>query len=135
MWVCNGRGAPPAGKAGGAAGVAARIRHAATAALAEIGFSDSEFVGGVALALSEAVGNVIQHAYPNGAGDIDVSMLSNDHEIVITVADTGVGIDNAADSPGLGIGLQLIGRIATTWTISSDASGTAITMRFASPAR
>ena len=112
-----------------------RIRHSATAALAEIGFSDSEFRGAVALALSEAVGNVIQHAYPNGAGDIDVSMLSNDHEIVITVADTGVGIDNAADSPGLGIGLQLIGRIATTWTISSDASGTAITMRFASPAR
>jgi len=112
-----------------------RIRHAATAALAEIGISDREFLGGVALALSEAVGNVIQHAYPNGAGDIDVSMLSNDHEIVITVADTGVGIDNAADSPGLGIGLQLIGRIATTWTISSDASGTAITMRFASPAR
>ena len=112
-----------------------RIRHAATAALAEIGISDREFLGGVALALSEAVGNVIQHAYPNGAGDIDVSMLSNDHEIVITVADSGVGIDNAADSPGLGIGLQLIGRIATTWTISSDASGTAITMRFASPAR
>ena len=112
-----------------------RIRHAATAALAEIGISDREFLGGVALALSEAVGNVIQHAYPNGAGHIDVSMLSNDHEIVITVADTGVGIDNAADSPGLGIGLQLIGRIATTWTISSDASGTAITMRFASPAR
>ena len=112
-----------------------RIRHSATAALAEIGISDSEFVGGVALALSEAVGNAIQHAYPDAAGRMEVSMLQDDHEIIVTVADAGVGIDHAADSPGLGVGLELIGRLTTTWTVRSGAGGTTITMHFASPAR
>jgi hypothetical protein len=69
------------------------------------------FVGGVALALSEAVGNTTQHAYPDAAGSMEVSMLQDDHEIIVTVADTGVGIDHATDSPGLGVGLELIGRL------------------------
>jgi len=112
-----------------------RIRHSAATALAEIGISDGEFVGGVALALSEAVGNAIQHAYPDAAGRMEVSMLQDDHEIIVTVADTGVGIDHAADSPGLGVGLELIGRLTTTWTVRSGAGGTTITMHFASPAR
>ena len=111
-----------------------RIRHAATAALAAIGISDSDFLGGVALALSEAVGNAIQHAYPQAAGDIDVSMLQDDHEIIVTVADTGVGIDHAADSSGLGVGLQLISRLATNWKVDSNTHGTTITMHFTTPA-
>ena len=110
-----------------------RTRHAVTSALAEIGICDGEFVGGVALALSEAVGNAIQHAYPDAAGDIEVSMLQDDHQIIVTVADTGVGIDHAAESPGLGVGLELIGHLTTAWTIRSGGGGTTITMHFASP--
>ena len=75
MRVCSGCGHPPPPAAAGRAGVAARIRHAATAALAQIGIADSEFLRGAALALSEAVGNAIKHAYPDAVGDIEVAIL------------------------------------------------------------
>lgn len=110
-----------------------RIRHAATAALAETGITDRELLGAIELALSEAVTNSINHAYPSTVGSVDVSMVQDDHEIILTVADTGVGIDHPADSPGLGLGLELIGHLATTSTITSEARGTTITMHFVSP--
>jgi two-component sensor histidine kinase len=90
-------------------------------------------LGGVALALSEAVGNVIQHAYLNAAGDIDVSMLSSDQEIVIMGAATvisGISEQSAIAIARLGIDL---GDITTAATLQ-DAVNELRTSHFDEPA-
>jgi anti-sigma regulatory factor (Ser/Thr protein kinase) len=84
----------------------------------------------IALVVSEAVGNAIRHGYPAAVGDVGLTVERDDDEIRIRVEDTGVGIDHHSDQPGLGLGLQLIGTLATTSTIDSNAAGTTVTVGF-----
>lgn len=109
-------------------------RHATIDALTQAGVRDPKFLGTIALAVSEAVGNAVRHAYPLNTGDVDLTIERDHDEISITVKDTGVGIDHEPDHPGLGIGLQLIGTLTTTSTIHSDATGTTLTLGFNSNA-
>jgi anti-sigma regulatory factor (Ser/Thr protein kinase) len=109
-------------------------RHATIDALTEAGVADRQLLATIALAVSEAVGNAVRHAYPDAVGDISLTVENGHEEIRITVKDTGVGLDHHSNNPALGLGLQLIGTITSAWTIDSDISGTTLTMRFASNA-
>jgi anti-sigma regulatory factor (Ser/Thr protein kinase) len=106
-------------------------RHATTNALTRTGVSDQRLLASIALAVSEAVGNAVRHAYPQTAGNIDLAVEHHDSEITITIGDHGVGLDNPTSDPGLGMGLQLIGTLATSWSLDSHPTGTTVTMRFA----
>jgi anti-sigma regulatory factor (Ser/Thr protein kinase) len=71
----------------------------------------------VRLAVSEAVTNAVVHGFRGGRepGTVTVSVtIMPDHRrIEVTVIDDGVGIlPRRRDSPGLGVGLPVIGRIA-----------------------
>ena len=73
----------------------------------------AEALGGdrpaVELAVGEAVGNAVLHAYRDGSdGRIDVSGGVEDGQLVITVTDRGVGMRPDPASTGLGFGLPLI---------------------------
>ncbi len=77
------------------------LRRAVVAAVIEPG--DNPSLGPeVALVASELVTNVVRHAYPQGAGDVEVEAWRSNGEIRLLVRDWGNGPSN--DSvPGLGL--------------------------------
>ncbi|HET7171675.1 MAG TPA: ATP-binding protein [Gaiellales bacterium] len=106
-------------------------RHAALAALEAAGITHPILLRSIALALSEAVGNAIVHAYPDDASrEVEVTIVRDDHRVTVTVADEGVGLERAAQGPGLGLGQKLIHELASSSEIDSSADGTTVTMRF-----
>ena len=113
------------------------LRHATRDALAEAGVGRTLFDESIAVALSEAIGNAVRHAYPGVAGDIDLAVILDDLGILVVVSDSGVGVDHPPAQPGLGLGLGLnvIDQLSTTSTIDSTTNGTTVTMRFALPDR
>jgi anti-sigma regulatory factor (Ser/Thr protein kinase) len=93
---------------------------------------------GIQLAVSEAVKNAVEHAFPgdrSGSVWLRIETLVPD-TLVVSVTDDGVGITPDLDSDGLGsdglgIGLSLIGRISHDFDIrNAEPHGTAVTMRF-----
>jgi serine/threonine-protein kinase RsbW len=86
----------------------------------------------VALAISEAVTNVVRHAYRGRrAGPVRVKAELDHSDLVVTVADEGRGMEPRTDSPGMGMGLAIIGSVAGGMQLqSSDAGGLAMSIRF-----
>ena len=82
----------------------------------------------VGLAVTEACTNVVRHAYPAGEGELRVELRLEPSQLVIMVADDGIGIDHESLDPGLGVGLALL-RALSTLTVWSDR-GTTVVMRF-----
>ena len=94
-------------------------------------------VADIALAISEAVTNVVLHAYRDrgGIGRVTVEGGRDGDELRFLVSDDGPGVIPRGDSPGLGLGLALIARLASAMEIRTRESGGAeICMRFALPA-
>jgi serine/threonine-protein kinase RsbW len=77
-------------------------------------------IDSIALAVSEAVTNVVLHAYRRhevpGSLDLILQAPSEDR-IEVVVADSGLGLLPRDDSPGLGLGLALIASVAGTLEI------------------
>lgn len=68
----------------------------------------------VALAVSEAVTNVVVHAYvgvPRGEIMVD-AWVGADERLLVEVFDEGIGMRPRTDGPGLGLGLTLIAQMA-----------------------
>ena len=83
----------------------------------------------VGIVVSEAVTNVVLHAYRDGeSGRVRVSASLQDTVLTLVVADDGVGISPNPDSPGLGVGLALIGSLAEHMEIQRDG-GTMLVAR------
>ncbi len=61
-------------------------------------------------AVTEAVTNVVLHAYPDTDGVITMTALASPQESIVTVSDEGMGARSLelSDAPGAGIGLALI---------------------------
>jgi anti-sigma regulatory factor (Ser/Thr protein kinase) len=87
-----------------------------------------EIVEDVALAVSEACGNVVRHAYPGGRGDVILTAWVEDGRLVVAVADAGVGFRRPSTNRGLGLGLRLIQRLSDAEVRYED--GTRVEMRF-----
>jgi anti-sigma regulatory factor (Ser/Thr protein kinase) len=109
-------------------------RHATIDALTRVGVVNRQLLAAIALAVSEAVGNAVRHAYPAAAGDVELTVEYDLGEIIITVIDTGVGITDRSHDPGLGLGLQLMDALTKNCTIDSHGAGTTITLAFDSDA-
>jgi anti-sigma regulatory factor (Ser/Thr protein kinase) len=90
----------------------------------------------VALAVSEAVTNAVLHAYRDGArGDVRVVACAEPDSLVVVVRDYGCGMRPHPDSPGLGMGLSVIGRLTTEMNIErpDTGGGMRLRMHFANP--
>jgi serine/threonine-protein kinase RsbW len=88
----------------------------------------------IGLAGSEAVTNVVLHAYPAGEGNIYVTAAVTSGELWILVADDGCGFRPRPDSPGLGLGLVLIADVTDEVAIVARShGGTEVRMRFDLP--
>lgn len=87
-------------------------------------------VDAVALAVSEAVTNAIQHGYPNARGEISVRAIAND-ELRVIVSDRGAGCAPTVDEGRPHLGLPLIGHLADGVDMTTGRDGVEIEMRFA----
>ena len=77
----------------------------------------------VELAVSEAVANVVVHAYGAGlAGDVRVEADIEDGELEVVVSDDGRGF-TAEPAPGLGLGLGLIRQDAAAFELRDRPLG------------
>jgi serine/threonine-protein kinase RsbW/stage II sporulation protein AB (anti-sigma F factor) len=88
----------------------------------------------VRLAVSEAVTNAVVHAFrgrPQGMVCVSVS-LPDPAWLELRVTDDGSGMAPRDDSPGLGLGLPLMRRLADQFDIRCPAggAGTELWMRF-----
>ena len=105
----------------------AAARHAVRELAAKLGASELD----VALAVSEAVSNAVIHGFRFGKdGVVRVRARRETGELVVMVADNGVGMIPDLDNPGLGVGTSLISRLAQQATFESTDRGTTVTMRF-----
>jgi anti-sigma regulatory factor (Ser/Thr protein kinase) len=90
---------------------------------------------GIALAVSEAMTNAVVHAYIDAPAPGEVEVFAQRHPddgIEIHVCDEGRGMMPRRDSPGLGVGLPLVAKLAQRFKIETRPSGgTAISMFFA----
>jgi anti-sigma regulatory factor (Ser/Thr protein kinase) len=94
---------------------------------------DSEGIADVRLAVTEAATNAVIHAYSKAEGELRVTAAMLDGELTIVIRDTGPGLVERRDSPGLGIGLSVIATVAERLKIISNAGGTEIHMAFPCP--
>lgn len=83
----------------------------------------------VALAVTEAVGNVVRHAYGRSAGLVEVAGQFNGDELRVEVRDWGTMQEHP--DPGLGLGLRLMRKLGSASVIHPDDGGWLVTMRFA----
>jgi serine/threonine-protein kinase RsbW len=105
-------------------------RQAIFAVAVAAGF-DSARLADVWLASSEALTNVVKHAYPDQCGTIEVDAAVAGGELCILIADQGRGLRPHTSGSGLGLGLMLIVAVSDEAAISKrSGGGTEVSMRF-----
>lgn len=108
-----------------------RARRVAANAAERAGAGD-QVLEAVRLAVSEAVSNVVVHGYvgaPEGSFTLFVDW--GPEELQVTVRDRGGGMGPRMDSPGMGLGLPLIARLAESYRVSAPpGGGTQLDMTF-----
>jgi anti-sigma regulatory factor (Ser/Thr protein kinase) len=88
-------------------------------------------MGDLRLAVSEAVGNAVLHAYDEGErGEIHFAADIEDGSLEIVISDDGHGF-RSGSSEGLGLGLGIIANVCADFSIRQRAPrGTEVWMRF-----
>jgi serine/threonine-protein kinase RsbW len=88
-------------------------------------------VEAVALAVTEAVTNVVKHAYEPDATDRGIWLTGSvaDDLLEITVSDRGLGFREST-FPGVGVGLSIIADMSAELDIDQGTEGTELRMRF-----
>jgi signal transduction histidine kinase len=87
----------------------------------------------IAVTVTEAATNVVLHAYRDApGGPLYVAAALHVRALVVSVIDDGCGMRPRPDSPGAGLGLALMSRLADELQITSGRSdsGTAVHARF-----
>jgi serine/threonine-protein kinase RsbW len=98
-------------------------RNAVKDFLRSIG-ADPGALSDVLLAVSEIVTNCVVHAYRGQpGGKVDLEARRTGDTLLLSVADDGAGMAPRHDSPGLGLGLPLVGRVAQRVDITAQAGG------------
>jgi anti-sigma regulatory factor (Ser/Thr protein kinase) len=110
--------------------------RARVSALAQRAGAPADVLDGVRLAVSEAVGNAVQHGYRAGpTGSVTVVAEADHDHLRVVVRDAGCGLRPRCDSPGAGLGLPLIAEVTDSLSLSSgrDGVGTEVCMTFELP--
>lgn len=90
-----------------------------------------EALDSVRLAVSEAVTNVVRHAYRGRTGRFQLTLGTCPGELWVLVSDDGCGHHTATRDPGLGLGLALIADACDEFVLAERAAGgTEAQMRF-----
>ncbi len=93
--------------------------------------ADARQAEDIRLSASEALTNVVLHAYRGTEGSIHVRASLAGEELWVLIGDDGSGLQARNDSPGLGVGLALIAQTSDGLTIMDRAcGGIEVRMRF-----
>jgi serine/threonine-protein kinase RsbW len=94
-----------------------------------------ELVADLKLALTEACGNSVRHAYPDGRGDVSVVYAFDGNALEMVVEDQGIGLGAnvprpAADGGESGMGMSIIRTVVDELEIrpGTDGRGTVVRM-------
>ena len=100
--------------------------------VAEFAASNGANRDDVELAVAEAVGNAVVHAFEGRDDGVITVRAETDgpDSLVVEIVDTGFGMTTAARDPGAGFGLPLIGALADSVEIQSGHQGTRLVLRF-----
>jgi len=85
-----------------------------------------EVLADLKLALTEACGNSVRHAYPDGSGHVSIAYSVDGDAIEMIVEDQGIGVGAAgASSPGdaSGMGVPIIRTVVDQLEIGPGADG------------
>lgn len=104
------------------------VRHALGGMAATRG-ADDRARGAIALAVTEAVANVVVHAYQEG-GVLEVEASVADDALGVIVRDHGAGLQSDGATGGLGAGLRIIGALAQAFDIRRSDGTTEVRMEF-----
>ncbi len=108
----------------------ARARFALSAFAADAG-ATREQQEDVALVVSEAVTNAVQHAYDGRPGAVHVTAAVVPGELWILVADDGRGLHAESDNPGLGLGVVWMAQFSDGLTLlTRSCGGVEVRLRF-----
>ena len=98
-------------------------RHAVVRHLAQASTPDPP-LNDIRLAVSEAVTNVVHHAYRSGdVGSVRVRVEIGEKQIEVLVEDDGSGMGPRHDSPGLGLGMPLIATLSQRLDVRTTPRG------------
>jgi two-component sensor histidine kinase len=86
------------------------------------------------LIVNELVSNCIKHAFPDGTGNINISLVSDKEEYILTVSDNGIGLSEDVDPfESNSLGLKLVDSLSVQLEgeLKVDRSvGTAFILKF-----
>jgi two-component sensor histidine kinase len=89
----------------------------------------------IGIIVNELVMNAVKYAYPDGAGPIHVDLRTLGEDIVLSIADDGVGLNGKSDPRSTGMGQRIVSAMATKLEASVERdpnhAGTRIVLRFA----
>ncbi len=88
----------------------------------------------IGIIVNELVMNAVKYAYPDGAGPIHVDLVARDDELVLSIADNGVGLNAKTDPRSTGMGQRIVAamaaKLAATVERDPDHNGTRIVLCF-----
>jgi anti-sigma regulatory factor (Ser/Thr protein kinase) len=87
----------------------------------------------VRAAVSEALTNVVLHAYVGRApGIMFVEAWCDADDLMVRICDDGRGLVPRLDSPGLGVGVSVMASVADDFSVANrdGAPGTIVSLRF-----
>jgi serine/threonine-protein kinase RsbW len=91
---------------------------------------DEEVGESIVLAVDEAVSNVVEHAYRDGAGDVRVLAVPRPcgDGVAVIVEDQGVWLPPGADPGFRGRGLALMDELSDHYSVAGSGVGTTVRM-------
>ncbi len=88
----------------------------------------------IGIIVNELVMNAVKYAYPDGAGPIHVTLTSQGDDLVLAIADNGVGDNAKADPRSTGMGQRIVAAMASKLDACTERdpnhSGTRIVLKF-----
>jgi serine/threonine-protein kinase RsbW len=112
------------------------LARLALAGLARTLPTEDDVVADLKLAVTEACGNVVRHAYGDDPGDVFVSYVVRDDALEILVEDRGKGLEEKDVSKGAvaapadgGMGMAIIRTIVDELAIDAGADGRGTVIR------
>ena len=88
----------------------------------------------IGIIVNELVMNAVKYAYPDGAGPIHVELSAQEDNLMLSIADNGVGLNARTDPRSTGMGQRIVAAMASKLSASVERdpghAGTRMVLRF-----